>query len=63
MELSVLLSRNAQKFMEGARKDTAREDNQMFLILINEAKIILILENILNCWNMSIISKNYIYIM
>ena len=31
MELSVLLSRNATNFIEGSRKDTAREDNQVFL--------------------------------
>ena len=31
MELAVLLSRNADQFIGGARKDTAKEDNQMFL--------------------------------
>ena len=31
MELAVLLSRNARQFIEDARKDTAKEDNQMFL--------------------------------
>lgn len=31
MELAVLLSRNAKQFIENARKDTAKEDNQMFL--------------------------------
>lgn len=31
MELAVLLSRNAEKFIAGSRKSTAREDNQMFL--------------------------------
>lgn len=31
MELSVLLSRNATQFIEGSRKDTAKEDNQLFL--------------------------------
>ena len=31
MELAVLLSRNADQFISGARKDTAKEDNQMFL--------------------------------
>lgn len=31
MSLSVLLSRNAKKFIESTRKDTAREDNQLFL--------------------------------
>lgn len=31
MSLSVLLSRNAKKFIESTRKDTATEDNQLFL--------------------------------
>lgn len=31
MELSVLLARNAKQFIHGARKDTAQEDNQLFL--------------------------------
>lgn len=31
MELSVLLSRNATKFIEGSRHDTVKEDNQTFL--------------------------------
>lgn len=31
MELAVLLSRNAKEFIKEIRKDTAREDNQMFL--------------------------------
>ena len=31
MELSVLLSRNAKQYIHAARKDTAREDNQIFL--------------------------------
>ncbi|MBP3732114.1 MAG: hypothetical protein J6I84_02590 [Bacilli bacterium] len=30
-ELSALLSRNAREFIQGTRKDTAREDNQLFL--------------------------------
>ena len=30
-ELSALLSRNAREFIQGARKDTAKEDNQLFL--------------------------------
>ncbi len=30
-ELSALLSRNAREFISGTRKDTAREDNQLFL--------------------------------
>lgn len=29
--MAVLLSRNAKQFIENARKDTAKEDNQMFL--------------------------------
>lgn len=31
MELDVLLSRNAKQYIAAARKDTAKEDNQMFL--------------------------------
>lgn len=31
MELSVLLSRNASQFIKATRKDTAKEDNQIFL--------------------------------
>jgi DNA-directed RNA polymerase beta subunit len=31
MELAVLLSRNAKPFIQGARRETAREDNQIFL--------------------------------
>lgn len=31
MELAVLLSRNARQYINSARKDTAREDNQTFL--------------------------------
>lgn len=31
MELAVLLSRNAKRFIEGSRESTAREDNQTFL--------------------------------
>lgn len=31
MELAVLLSRNARQYIQSARKDTAREDNQTFL--------------------------------
>lgn len=31
MELAVLLARNAKPFIESTRKDTAREDNQIFL--------------------------------
>lgn len=34
MELSVLLSRNARQFLQKAREDTAREDNQIFLNII-----------------------------
>ena len=30
-ELSALLSRNAREFITGTRKDTAKEDNQLFL--------------------------------
>jgi hypothetical protein len=30
-ELSALLSRNAREFIAGTRKDTAKEDNQLFL--------------------------------
>lgn len=31
MELAVLLSRNADKFIRNSRQSTAKEDNQMFL--------------------------------
>lgn len=31
MELSALLSRNAKSFIEASRKDTVKEDNQLFL--------------------------------
>lgn len=34
MELSVLLSRNARPFLQKARESTAREDNQIFLNII-----------------------------
>ena len=39
MELAVLLSRNADQFISGARKDTAKEDNQMFLKLLRLVSI------------------------
>lgn len=39
MELAVLLSRNADQFISGARKDTEKEDNQIFLKLLRLVSI------------------------